>query len=400
MDIMYRQLGTLVVVQATFLFSAHSVVIAGGSGTDKSQSDIPRRIVRKMFENALTTAHEMGLSKDETVALFRQVESTAEYADPILKLSRASIDLGKISSTRLSHAMIDIENISRAAIALMAKTTCGCTQCQLETEKLLPGKATTMKVIFNPAQKDVEHEVVEQIALLCSHDGMQRKILIPVRARIKEYFRVTPGEINFGDIHRDSAYSALIRIECTDPQWARQMTVTSPAEFDASVEEPEPGQEKRVCVAIRKNTRYVSGKYGREIVLTTQLHGQSNEIRVPIYGRLWDTSIRCEPATAEIGFVGPQETRSLVCTLTSFDESPYAIEKVSSDLGEIKWRLQDDVKTSAPERSQCVQLELKAKAQKQQIIRGSVWFDIRHGGEQERVTLAVRGYCYGTLSSR
>lgn len=112
-------------------------------------------------------------------------------------LHRAEIDLGEMRSIDQREVNFDINNWTDTGLTVENATPdCGCTELDLPSRRIEPGKAITGKVTFTAAgmQGDVERRIK---VLLLTQDGRRFSEVLLLKAKVIWPIKFSPSKLHF-----------------------------------------------------------------------------------------------------------------------------------------------------------------------------------------------------------
>lgn len=106
---------------------------------------------------------------------------------PKLVLPETSHDFGSIPATDSVQYTFPVHNEGQGALTISrVYTTCGCTTAELSSRVIPPGKAATLKVVFDPGFHEVVGEVRRGVILESNDPESQGEAMIDIVANVQK----------------------------------------------------------------------------------------------------------------------------------------------------------------------------------------------------------------------
>lgn len=124
--------------------------------------------------------HEMGPSTVPTAPI-------PPEGPPKLVIAETFHDFGTIPATNKVDYTFPVRNEGQGTLTISrVYTTCGCTTAELSSRVIPPGKAATLKVVFDPGFHDVVGEVRRGVILESNDAEWQGETMIDIVANVQK----------------------------------------------------------------------------------------------------------------------------------------------------------------------------------------------------------------------
>ena len=313
--------------------------------------------------------------------------------DKLLQLSKKEIKLGKINWGTIAKGELNLKNISDMELHIKAKTGCGCTKALLLKNKLSPGEDITLRIEFDPVKKGVTGRLRENVAIICNSKDERDITIVPIFAEVERLFLHRPSFINFGDVFIGNEDEQTAKIICAGlEKWDRKLQIEDVNIYGLKARQVT--DINSVSIILKTSPEMHTGQFFEIINLTTSYQNQSYEIKLPVHGYIWDTTVYPFPRMASVGFVKPGESRVVGLVLKSFDQIPFVVSFASSQLIEVECTTLEPTNKESPN-----DLRIHLKIDFGQYPEGSfqekIWLKLKKGKNIEQIPIVLKGYCLG-----
>lgn len=129
-----------------------------------------------------------------------------------ISFSAPQFDFGEVNQgTKVSHEFTFVNNGSEPVTIQKMVPSCGCTASSVDTPTVEPGKSGVVKVVFDTAGFSGMKQKLVQIH---SDDFSSPTVSVELKGIVKPLFRVTPPQVNFGEVlHKSSPDALLVQVE-------------------------------------------------------------------------------------------------------------------------------------------------------------------------------------------
>jgi hypothetical protein len=170
----------IIVIGGTIaLLAAGIALVSGGAATARSQSAAvdPADLAT---EAPFVAVHEMG--EGATIPFLPE-----GGPQPSVALNRGFHDFGRIGLTDVVEQTFVLRNDGEAPLTISrAYTTCGCTKAEFSASEIAPGKAATIRVVYDAGFHDAAGQTVRRGVIIEANDPAQPLTEIWVQATVAD----------------------------------------------------------------------------------------------------------------------------------------------------------------------------------------------------------------------
>jgi hypothetical protein len=154
----------------------------------------------------------------------------------------AHYDFGTMDAMTSGEHVFTVRNEGSAPLKLQVlDTSCKCTISTVDTEPILPGESTQVKMEWNTGDKVTYYK---QWARIETNDAETGEMIFKVEGAVRQDIRFEPEEIHFEELHPGSSQTATLlvfssrltdldveRLQITNPNFYHEVASATPAQL-------------------------------------------------------------------------------------------------------------------------------------------------------------------------
>ena len=303
---------------------------------------------------------------------------------PIVELSTKEVSFGAVDPYTVRTADVTVKNTGTATLEIHGvRPSCGCVKARIKSERVKPGKETTVHIEFNPQHYHANNPRIA--VLLYTNDLRDRFSRFVVSADIEPEFTIEPPELDFGNVPVGEERTATIYVQQRLDEELEILQVDTPGLAIESafkeVASSDDGGRRRYAISVRVPPEAKPGPLNGRLVISTNIKRLPRTI-VDVKGQI--VGIEAVPATIHFGSVRPD--RGEVARLIL--RGPYEFEVTGIETNMEGFRLEVDDDT--PKEKHTVRIVMDSNVALG-AKRGEAHLIAHANGKDERVSVQIHG---------
>ncbi len=207
-------------------------------------------------------------------------------------------------------------------------TSCGCTAALLTKKEILPGGSGEIRATFETKRFEGDQKTTITIH---SNDPDEPEIDLTIQGTIKRDVAVVPQGINFGDVEKGETLSGNVRLlQLSQNKLILYRIETNEKYLNVTTSRFKEENSRGFNIDITLKPEAPAGTLNEVITLHTSLKRRPR-IDVPVWANILGR-IRVRPKILSLGRISKGGKISQAITVSSNDNAPFHVRKVTCDL--------------------------------------------------------------------